>query len=85
MWGRRGVGERGKSRGEKREGGKARGMWERWGVGEGRKSRRKREGGRVRGIGEWWVRGKGKIAKNGKRAGWEMLAGEDNPEKDGKY
>ena len=25
-------------------------MWERWGVGEGRKSRRKREGGRVRGI-----------------------------------
>ena len=26
-------------------------MWERWGVGEGRKSRRKREGGRVRGIG----------------------------------
>ena len=60
-------------------------MWERWGVGEGRKSRRKREGGKALGIGEWWVRGKGKIAKSGKRAWWEMLAGEDNPEKDGKY
>ena len=23
--------------------------------------------------------------KMGERAGWEMLAGEDNPEKDGKY
>lgn len=43
--------------------------------GEGCGGIRKRQG-----VGE----GKNR-QKMGKRAGWETLAGEDNPEKDGKY
>ena len=77
-----GCGGEGQKSRRKREGGKARGMWERWGVGEGRKSRRKREGGRVRGIGEWWVRGKGKIAKKwGKGRGGRRWQGRIIPKK----
>lgn len=61
-------------------------MWEWWGVEEWGKSRRKKGGGK--GAGDWGVVGAGEgknRQKMGERAGWEMLAGEDNPEKDGKY
>ena len=44
-----GCGGEGQKSRRKREGGKARGMWERWGVGEGQKSQRKRRG-RTQGI-----------------------------------
>lgn len=85
----------------KKGGGKGGGIRERKGVGEGQKSQRKRRGRaqgigvkitekreREKAAGDRGVVGAGEgknRQKMGKRAGWEMLAGEDNPEKDGKY
>ena len=99
MWERWGVEEWGKSR-RKKGGGKGAGDRGVVGVGEGRKSQRKRReraqgivvkiaekrGGKVRrDKGAAGCGGREKSPKSGKWAGWEMLAVEDNPEKDGKY
>ena len=56
------------------------------GAGDRGKNHRKKRKGKGRwGWGSGGCGGREEIAKNGEKAGWEMLAGEDNPEKDGKY
>ena len=70
---------------EKKGGGKGAGDKGAEGCGRGAKVAEKKKG---EGAGDWGVVGAGEgknRQKMGKRAGWEMLAGEDNPEKDGKY